>query len=80
MVVRWDERNLAHLVARESWRNISPSEVDEVLRGPGSETRRLSGGRRSYRGRTAAGRFLAVIVDVLGPDQVRPRTAREVLP
>jgi hypothetical protein len=73
-VVRWDEHNLAHLVARD----VSPSEVDEVLLSPASLRRRLSAGRRKYRGRTAVGRELTVIVDVLGPGAVRPRTARQV--
>jgi hypothetical protein len=73
-MVHWDEHNLAHLVGRD----VSPSEVDEVLRSPASLRRRLAGGRRKYRGRTATGRELTVIVDVLGPDRVRPRTAREL--
>jgi hypothetical protein len=73
-VVEWDERNLAHLLAGD----VSPSEVDEVLYSPLSLRRRLAGGRRKYHGPTLAGRRLNVIVDVLGPNHVRPRTAREV--
>jgi hypothetical protein len=73
-LVEWDEGNLAHMVVG----NVSPSEVDEVLRSGSSQRRRLRGGRRTYRGPTAAGRRLTVVVDVLGPNHVRPRTAREV--
>jgi hypothetical protein len=73
-VIEWDEHNLAHLVAGD----VSPSEVDEVLHSPTSLRRRVAGGRRKYRGRTLAGRALSVIVDVLGPNHVRPRTAREI--
>jgi hypothetical protein len=73
-VVEWDERNLAHLIAGD----VSPSEVDEVLHSPASLRRRIAGGRRKYHGRTLGGRRLSVIVDVLGPNQVRPRTAREL--
>jgi hypothetical protein len=72
-VVEWDERNLAHLLVGD----VSPSEVDEVLHSPTSLRRRIAGGRRKYHGRTLAGRRLSVIVDVLGPNHVRPRTARE---
>ena len=75
-VVEWDERNLAHLLAGD----VSPSEVDEVLYSPTSVRRRIAGGRRKYHGRTLAGRRLSVVVDVLGPNQVRPRTAREAPP
>ena len=74
-VVEWDERNLAHLMAGD----VSPSEVDEVLHSPISLRRRIAGGRRNYHGPTLAGRRLSVIVDVLGPNHVRPRTAREIL-
>jgi hypothetical protein len=74
MEVQWDERNLVHLARG----GLGPSDVEEVLRSPASARRRLSGGRRAYRGRTSAGRHLAIIADVLGPDHVRPRTAREV--
>ncbi len=77
-MVQWDERNLADLIDRDGWRNISPSEIDEVLHSPASLRRRLSAARRLYRGRTGAGRHLAVVVDVLGPNRVRPTTAREV--
>lgn len=73
-VVEWDERNLAHLLAGD----VSPSEVDEVLHAATSLRRRIAGGRRKYRGRTLAGRPLSVVVDVLGPNHVRPRTAREI--
>ncbi|TMC07500.1 MAG: hypothetical protein E6J41_16040 [Chloroflexi bacterium] len=73
-VVEWDERNLAHLLAGD----VSPSEVDEVLHSPTSMRRRIAGNRRKYHGRTHAGRRLNVIVDVLGPNHVRPRTARDV--
>ncbi len=73
-LVEWDEENLAHLVAGD----VSPSEVDEVLHSPATQRRRLVGGRRTYHGRTPAGRRLTVVVDVLGPNHVRPRTAREV--
>jgi hypothetical protein len=73
-VVEWDEHNLAHLLAGD----VSPSEVDEVLASPTSVRRRIAGGRRKYHGRTRAGRRLSVVVDMLGPGQVRPRTAREV--
>jgi hypothetical protein len=74
MDVQWDERNLGHLAGGD----VGPSDVEEVLRSPAAARRRLSGGRRAYRGRTEAGRQLAIIVDVLGPRRVRPRTAREV--
>src|SRR5215471_1110638 len=74
MEVQWDERNLVHLARL----GLGPSDVEEVLCSPASARRRLTGGRRAYRGRTAAGRRLAIIADVLGPDHVRPRTAREV--
>ena len=73
-VIEWDERNLAHLLVGD----VSPSEVDEVLHNPVSLRRRVAGGRRSYHGPTLAGRRLSVIVDVLGPNHVRPRTAREI--
>jgi hypothetical protein len=73
-LVEWDQHNLAHLLAGD----VSPSEVDEVLHSPISLRRRLAGGRRKYHGPTLAGRRLTVIVDVLGPNHVRPRTAREV--
>ena len=73
-VVEWDERNLAHLLAGD----VSPSEVDEVLHSPTSLRRRLAGGRRKYHGRTLGGRRLSIVVDVLGPNHVRPRTAREM--
>jgi hypothetical protein len=76
-MVQWDERNVAHLVSDGGGGTVGPSEVEEVLRSPAAVRRRLCGGRREYRGRTAAGRELIVIVDVLGPDVVRPRTARE---
>ncbi len=72
--VAWDEKNLADLVAGD----VSPSEVDDILRSPATLRRRLVGGRRTYHGRTPAGRRLTVVVDVLGPNHVRPRTAREV--
>ena len=74
MDVQWDERNLGPLVGGD----VGPSEVEEVLRSPAAVRRRLGGGRRAYRGRTEAGRHLAIIVDVLGSQRVRPRTAREV--
>ena len=73
-VVEWDVRNLAHLLAGD----VSPSEVDEVLQSPASLRKRIAGGRRKYHGRTLTGRRLSVIVDVLGPSHVRPRTAREL--
>ena len=73
-VVEWDERNLAHLMVGD----VSPSEVDEVLHSPISRRRRIAGGRRKYHGPTLAGRRLSVVVDVLGPNHVRPRTAREI--
>lgn len=72
-VVEWDEHNLAHLLAGD----VSPSEVDEVLHSPTSMRRRIAGNRRTYHGRTLAGRRLNVVVDVLGPNHVRPRIARE---
>ena len=78
MVVQWDEHNLVHLMNHNGWRSISPSEVEEVIRSRTSVRRRLSGGRRKYHGRTDAGRLLAVIVEVLGPNRARPRTAWEV--
>lgn len=73
-VVEWDQHNLAHLLVGD----VSPSEVDEVLRSPISRRRRIAGGRRKYHGPTLAGRRLSVIVDVLGPNHLRPRTAREI--
>jgi hypothetical protein len=73
-VVEWDVHNLAHLLVGD----VSPSEVDEVLHSPISLRRRIAGGRRKYQGPTLAGRRLSVIVDVLGPNHVRPRTAREI--
>jgi len=73
-VVEWDERNLAHQLAGD----VSPSEVDEVLHSATSLRRRIAGGRRMYHGRTLAGRPLSVVVEVLGPNHVRPRTAREI--
>jgi hypothetical protein len=78
MAVLWDERNLAHLVCRAGAGAISPSEVEEVIRSPRSLRRRLRGGRRAYQGHTAAGRLLAVIVDVQGASVLRPRAAWEV--
>jgi hypothetical protein len=60
------------------WRNITPSDVEEVLRGAMTARRRLSAGRRKYQGRTESGRLLTVIVEVLGPNRLRPRTAWEV--
>jgi hypothetical protein len=77
-MVQWDERNLAHLVSDGGGGTVGPSEVEEVLRSPAAVRRRLGGGRREYRGRTAAGRELLVIVDVLGRGLLRPRTAREL--
>ncbi|HXM58931.1 MAG TPA: hypothetical protein VOB72_26255 [Candidatus Dormibacteraeota bacterium] len=74
MEVQWDERNLGRLVGGD----IGPSEVEEVLRSPATARRRLSGGRRAYRGRTEAGRPLAIVVDVLGRQRIRPRMALEV--
>lgn len=73
-VVEWDEHNVAHLMVGD----VSPSEVDEVLHSPISLRRRVAGGRRKYRGPTLAGRRLSVVVDVIGPNHVRPRTAREI--
>jgi len=73
-LVEWDVQNLGHLLAGD----VSPSEVDEVLQSPTSLRKRIAGGRRKYHGRTLTGRRLSVIVDVLGPNHLRPRTAREV--
>jgi hypothetical protein len=73
-LVEWDERNLGRLVVG----NVSPSEVDEILHSGATQRRRLTGGRRTYRGATGAGRLLTVIVDVLGPNHVRPAIAREL--
>lgn len=78
MDVLWDDRNLALLVSHDGGTDVGPSEVEEVLGSPASVRRRLSGGRRAYRGSTRAGRRLAIIVDVLGPGRVRPRAAWEV--
>lgn len=75
MVVEWDERNLRHLLVVNGRRAISPGEVEEVLASPSSEQRRLTDGRRRYRGRTGAGRQLVVIVEMVSPGRVRPRTA-----
>jgi hypothetical protein len=76
MVVQWDGENRRHLLLENGWRNISLEEVEEVLSRP-LEQRCLRGGRRMYRGRTNAGRRLTVVVDVLSPQVVRPRTAWE---
>jgi len=73
-VVEWDQHNLAHLLAGD----VSPSEVDEVLHSPMSLRRRITGGRRKYHGPTLAGRRLSVVVEVLGPNHVRPCTAWEL--
>ncbi len=78
MILLWDERNLVHLAGRDDGRGISPSDVEEVVRDPASVRRRLRGGRRAYRGTTAGGRRLAVIVEVQGRSCLRPRTAWEV--
>ncbi len=77
MDIQWDRCNLAHLLVENGWRGISPSEVEEVLRSPAAETRRLTRGRRKFRGPTDAGRRLTVVVEVVGPGRLRPRTAWE---
>ena len=41
----WDERNLRHLLVENASRGIEPWQVEEVLRSPHSQVRRLRRGR-----------------------------------
>ncbi len=69
----WNERNTEH-IARHG---IHPGEVDEVLEG---EYRTLTthSGRYLLLGRSAAGRYLAVIFEPLGDGKGLVVTARDM--
>lgn len=83
MRIEWDEHNLRHLLVDNAHRGIEPWEVMEVLKSSRSRARRRGNDRitgrrrREFLGRTASGRLLCVVVEVLGPDAVRPITAWE---
>jgi uncharacterized DUF497 family protein len=74
----WDDDNLDH-PARHG---ISPDEVEELFEGP---TVRRRGGtdapdRSRFLGRTAEGRYLAIVVQVKGPRLIRAFTGWDMRP
>jgi uncharacterized DUF497 family protein len=69
----WDAWNVPHIARHD----VLPQEVEEVCHGP-FVIREGYEGRVIVLGPTAAGRFLAVILDPLGEDGYFPVTARPV--
>ena len=76
--IEWDEDNIDHLAAH----HISPEEVEEVLEG--RIVRRRGGtdapDRWRVLGRTAAGRYLALVCQVKADDVIRPITGWDMRP
>lgn len=72
----WDQDNVEHL-ARHS---ITPDEVEEVFDGPILHRRGGTDSSDRFRvlGRSAAGRYLALVYQAKGRDVVRPFTGRDM--
>ena len=69
----WDARNIEH-IARHG---VEPDEVEVVLRG-GALVLRGREGRYVAYGRTAAGRYLFIVLHARGDGIVRVITARDM--
>jgi uncharacterized DUF497 family protein len=72
--LQWDEANEAH-IARHA---VVPEEVEEICFGPHWALRAKGGKRRALFGQTRGGRYLMVVLELVGRGAYRPVTARDM--
>lgn len=78
MPIEWDENNEEHLV----FHRITPTEVEEVFEGETVRQNRPTDApdRVRFLGRTAAGRYLILVVQLKEGDVIRPITGWDMSP
>ncbi|HLH27117.1 MAG TPA: BrnT family toxin [Chloroflexota bacterium] len=76
--VEWDDDNVEHLALH----GISPDEVEDMLEGPVIRRRGGTDAPDRFRvlGRTAAGHYLAIVIQQKGRGVIRPFTGWEMRP
>jgi uncharacterized protein len=74
----WDDANVEHLARH----GITPDEIEELFEGPIVRRRGGTDAPDRFRvlGRTAAGRYLAIVYQQKGRDLIRPFTGWDMRP
>jgi hypothetical protein len=77
LTILWDDEesgNVEHI----AWQGLTPDEVEDVIRNPGSEVTSGSSGRRAALGYTATGRYIFVVYEEIDAFTILPITAYEI--